>query len=186
MRDPASEGDTLKLGSHGTDSTPGAVGEAHGCVAKHWNLSEALVEGHLETRTPGLLTGWIRLAGILGESQLEVEIEGVPVAIVGHGFVLAGDDPACSDPGLDGPLAGELEEFRWTVDTHSPHCAPPTEEDEESWLDLDRRWKPAEPDQAERTEFHTLYLKWRAPSGDTMELEALVKKVILLRIRRAG
>lgn len=153
-------------------------------MAKHWNLTEALVEGHLETRTPGLLTGWIRLAGILGEAELELEIEGVPVAIAGHGFVLAGDDPACGDLGLEGPIAGELEEFRWTVDAHSPHLAAP-EEDEESWLDLDRRWRPAEPE-AERSEFHTLYLKWCTPDGDTMELEAPVKKVILLRIRRAG
>ena len=149
-----------------------------------WNLSPALIEGRLDARTPGLMTGWLRLAGVIGDRKVSVEIEGIPVAIAGHGFVLTNEDPACIDEeGLDGDeLFGELEEFRWSVDAR-----PPLEEsdEEESWLDLSWRGEAPHPE-AERGELHSLYLRWQLPSGDSVVLEAPVSKVILLRTRRAG
>jgi len=152
------------------------------------DLSDGLIEGRLESRKPGLMTGWIRMAGIIGDHKIDVSIEGIPVAIVGHGFVLANQDPACLDLTelYTESIEGELEEFRWSIDTGplQPEEPSPTEE---NWLDLDQQWKAAEPEsEPERAEMHSLYLKWQLPSGDTMMLEAAVSKVILLRLRRAG
>ena len=156
---------------------------------KHLDLSDGLIEGRLESRKPGIMTGWIRMAGIIGDQKIKLSIEGIPVAIVGHGFVLANQDPVCLDMSeLDvDAIEGELEEFRWSVDTGPLGPADPTPSEEESWLDLDQQWKPEEPEpESERAEMHSLYLKWRLASGDTMMLEAAVSKVILLRLRRAG
>lgn len=155
-------------------------------MRKHLDLSDGLIEGRLESRRPGLMTGWIRMAGIIGDHKIDVEIQGIPVAIVGHGFVLTNQDPACVDLStldVDDQIVGELEEFRWSVDTGPVHHEEL--EPEESWLDLDQKWKPEQPE-PERAEMHSLYLKWQLASGDTMMIEAPVSKVILLRMRRAG
>ena len=148
-------------------------------MAKDWNLSQALIEGELEARVPGKMTGWLRLAGIIREHRVSVDIEGIPVAIAGHAFVLANEDPACMDLERPDNLAGELEEFRWTVDTRRAD-----EESEESWLELD--WRGESSEQAPRVELHSLYIKWRLASGETVTVEAPVSKVILLRTRKAG
>ena len=154
-------------------------------VKKPLDLSDGLIEGRFESRKPGLMTGWVRMAGIIGDRKIEVEIYGIPVAIVGHGFVLTNQDPACLDLDFlsEEKIEGELEEFRWSVDTGPVHQEEL--EPEESWLDLDQKWKPQEP-APERAEMHSLYLKWQLPSGEAMMLEAPVSKVILLRMRRAG
>jgi len=178
---------SLKLAAGAVDSSAGP-GNGVGTVNKQLDLSDGLIEGRLESRQPGLMIGWIRMAGIIGDHKIKVTIKGIPVAIVGHGFVLANQDPVCLDMSeLDvDSIEGELEEFRWSVDTGplGPEEPAPSEE---SWLDLDQQWRPEEPElEPERAEMHSLYLKWQLASGETMMLEAAVSKVILLRLRRTG
>ncbi len=127
------------------------------------------------------MTGRLRFAGIIGDHDVSVGIDGIPAAIAGHAFVLTNEDPACTNFERPDILDGELEEFRWSIETRRPGAE---DESEECWLELDWRGEPDE--EPHSGELHRLHVRWRLASGETVTLEAPVSKVILLRPRKAG